>query len=69
MRSVRIARIDIVGLEQVSERRIDDVLRGEGLQVGSEVSLPRDGRVERIKSRLRGTGSNYRDNDTRLAPR
>ena len=55
-RALSIARVEIVGREQVSGRQIRSVLRAEGLEKGSEILWPHDERVERARRRLRATG-------------
>lgn len=55
-RSLRIAGIDVVGLEQVTERQVSDALRSEGLVVGATILWPEESRVERARVRLLATG-------------
>lgn len=55
-RALRLARIDLVGREQVSKRQIDGILRREGLVAGAEILWPSDVRVSRARARLRATG-------------
>lgn len=56
LRVLRIERVVIRGREQVSRRQILAILDREGLAAGTELSWPRDERVERVRSRLRATG-------------
>ncbi len=55
-RALRLARVDLVGREQVAKRPIDAILRREGLVVGAEILWPADPRVSRARARLRATG-------------
>lgn len=75
---LRVLRIDAVvirGDEQVSRRQIVSILEREGLAAGTELSWPRDDRVERVRDRLRATGyfkqvtlsvEPHEDSDTRV---
>src|SRR5262249_17593940 len=55
-RALEIARVDIVGREQVSLRQIEGILAREGLVRGAEVLWPADPRIKRVRERLRATG-------------
>lgn len=55
-RALEIARVDIVGREQVSLRQIEAILAREGLVRGTEVLWPSDPRIKRVRERLRATG-------------
>jgi outer membrane protein insertion porin family len=55
-RALEIARVEIVGREQVSLRQIEAILAREGLVRGAEVLWPSDPRIHRVRERLRATG-------------
>ncbi|MBC8071683.1 MAG: BamA/TamA family outer membrane protein [Deltaproteobacteria bacterium] len=55
-RALEIARVEIVGREQVSLRQIESILGREGLERGAEVLWPADPRIDRARERLRATG-------------
>lgn len=55
-RALQIASVEIVGIEQVSARQIDAILRREGLVDGARVLWPSDARISRARDRLRATG-------------
>lgn len=66
-RALEIARVDIVGREQVSLRQIEAILAREGLVRGAEVLWPADPRIARVRERLRATGY-FKSVSLRLVP-
>ncbi len=56
-RSLRIARIEVLGNEQVPAQIILETLRSEELAVDAALLWPEDSRVERARQRLLGTGN------------
>jgi outer membrane protein assembly factor BamA len=56
-RSLRIARIDVVGTEQVADAVILELLAEEKLTPEAALLWPEDSRIERARQRLRATGN------------
>jgi outer membrane protein insertion porin family len=55
-RVLRIERVVIIGLEQVLEPQVLELLHRENLVAGADLLWPDDKRVERVRDRLRATG-------------
>ena len=55
-RVLTIAKLRIVGVEQVSMRQVKTSLTREGLEQGKEILWPSDPRVDAVRDRLRATG-------------
>ncbi|MCA9713703.1 MAG: BamA/TamA family outer membrane protein, partial [Myxococcales bacterium] len=56
-RSLRIARIEVLGNEQVPKQIILETLAGEELSVDAALLWPEDSRVQRARQRLLATGN------------
>ncbi len=52
----RVERVEIVGLEQVSQGQVERILQGAGVRPGMTLDMPADARIRRARARLSATG-------------